>query len=215
MGSPLISSDVEASFRQAVTDAKGRRHEFVTVEHLLLALTRNQKTQAVLVACGAEVNRLRERLEAFLSDKVKPLKGIRPGRFTPGIFGARPRQDLGIERVLQRAAIRALETGQGAIEGGDVLAAMLRERESHALLFLQQEGLTHEGVLEQLSLAGESPRVVTQVKVARDVWVSLVRYRRERKQQLEREVSTSEAMEELLRKALALEAPAPATPADE
>src|SRR5262245_34784262 len=118
------------------------RHEYLTLEHLLLALTREPKTQKILVACGANVKRLRQRLEKFLAETVERL---------PDSVSAEPQQTIGIERVLQRAAIHALSAEQKVIEGGDVLVAMFREDESHALFLLQQEGITRLDLLNYLS----------------------------------------------------------------
>ena len=142
MATPLIAKELQASFRQAIADAKAMRHEYLTLEHLLLALTREPKTQKILVACGANVKRLRQRLEKFLAETVERL---------PDSVNAEPQQTIGIERVLQRAAIHALSAEQKVIEGGDVLVAMFREDESHALFLLQQEGITRLDLLNYLS----------------------------------------------------------------
>ena len=142
MATPLIAKELQASFREALSDAKKMRHEYLTLEHLLLALTRESKTQKILVACGANVKRLRQRLEKFLAETVERL---------PDGVSAEPQQTIGIERVLQRAAIHALSAEQKVIEGGDVLVAMFREDESHALFLLQQEGITRLDLLNYLS----------------------------------------------------------------
>ena len=142
MATPLIAKELQASFRQALQDAKAMRHEYLTLEHLLLALSKEAKTQKVLAACGASVKRLRQRLETFLKETVEKL---------PEGVSAEPQQTIGIERVLQRAAIHALSADQKVIEGGDVLVAMFREDESHALYLLQQEGITRLDLLNFLS----------------------------------------------------------------
>jgi ATP-dependent Clp protease ATP-binding subunit ClpA len=142
VATPLIAKALQASFRQALQDAKAMRHEYLTLEHLLLALSKEAKTQKVLVACGASVKRLQQRLETFLKETVEKL---------PEGVSAEPQQTIGIERVLQRAAIHALSADQKVIEGGDVLVAMFREDESHALYLLQQEGITRLDLLNYLS----------------------------------------------------------------
>jgi ATP-dependent Clp protease ATP-binding subunit ClpA len=142
VATPLIAKELQASFRQALNDAKAMRHEYLTLEHLLLALSKEPKTQKVLTACGASVKRLRQRLETFLKETVEKL---------PEGVSAEPQQTIGIERVLQRAAIHALSADQKVIEGGDVLVAMFREDESHALYLLQQEGITRLDLLNYLS----------------------------------------------------------------
>ena len=149
MGTPQIAKELQASFREAIADAKSRRHELLVLEHLLLALTRELKTQKVLVGCGANVERLRERLEKYLGETVETL---------PDSVNAEPQQTIGIERVLQRAAIHALSAEQKVIEGPDVLVAMFREDESHALFLLQQEGITRLDLLNYLNSAIPHPQ---------------------------------------------------------
>jgi Clp amino terminal domain, pathogenicity island component len=200
MATPLIAKELQASFREAISDAKSMRHEYLTVEHLLLALTREPKTQKILVACGASVERLRQRLEKFLADTVERL---------PESARAEPQQTIGIERVLQRAAIHALTADQKVIEGSDVLVAMLREDDSHALFLLQQEGITRLDLLNYLSagIPKQGAAFLVQGEVSRDIWNAFVRYRGEQEIQLGREYSMSEALNALLGKALGLEPP--------
>src|SRR5262249_42865987 len=156
------------------------RHEYLTLEHLLLALTREPKSQRILVGCGANVERLRQRLEKFLTETVDRL---------PDSVSAEPQQTIGIERVLQRAAIHALSSEKKVIEGGDVLVAMFREDESHALFLLQQEGITRLDLLNYLNPAipKQSIPFLVQGEVSRDIWNALVRYRGEREIELGRE----------------------------
>jgi ATP-dependent Clp protease ATP-binding subunit ClpA len=200
MATPTIAKEVQASFREAIRDAKSTRHEYLTVEHLLLALTREPKTQKILVACGANVDRLRQGLEKFLSENVERL---------PSSVSAEPQQTIGIERVLQRAAIHALSADQNVIEGGDVLVAMFREDESHALFLLQQEGLTRLNLLNYLSAVIPKPSgpFLVQAEVSKEVWNALVRYRGDQEIQLGREYSMSEAVTALLAEALGLVPP--------
>jgi len=120
VATPLIARELQASFRKALQDAKAMRHEYLTLEHLLLALSQEPKTEKILTACGASVKRLREQLETFLKDN---------GELLPEGVDAEPQQTFGIERVLQRAAIHALATDKRVIEGGDVLVAMFREED--------------------------------------------------------------------------------------
>ena len=94
------------------------------------------------MACGANVKRLRQRLEKFLAETVERL---------PEGVDAEPQQTIGVERVLQRAAIHALSAEQKVIDGGDVLVAIFREDESHALFLLQQEGITRLDLLNYIS----------------------------------------------------------------
>jgi len=139
---PLIAKELQASFRLALAEAKRMHHEYLTLEHLLLALLKDSKTRQVLTACGANLRRLQKRLEEFLEQTVERL---------PAGVEADPQQTIGVERVLQRAAIHALSAEQKIIDGGDVLVAIFREEESHALYLLQQEGVSRLDVLNYVS----------------------------------------------------------------
>ncbi|WP_224247298.1 ATP-dependent Clp protease ATP-binding subunit ClpA [Hyalangium gracile] len=142
MAGPLIAKELQTSFRNALEEARKMRHEYLTLEHLLLALTKDTRTREVLKACGANVKRLQERLETFLEETVERL---------PEDAEAEPQQTIGVERVLHRAAMHALSAEQKVIDGGDVLVAIFREEESHALYLLQQEGVTRLDLLNYIS----------------------------------------------------------------
>ncbi len=142
MAGPLIAKELQASFRLALAEAKRMHHEYLTLEHLLLALLKDAKTRQVLTGCGANIRRLQKRLEEFLEQTVERL---------PAGMEADPQQTISVERVLQRAAIHALSAEQKIIDGGDVLVAIFREEESHALYLLQQEGVSRLDVLNYVS----------------------------------------------------------------
>ncbi|AGC47926.1 ABC transporter ATPase [Myxococcus stipitatus DSM 14675] len=142
MAGPLIAKELQASFRTALDEARKMRHEYLTLEHLLLALTKEARTREVLKACRVNVKRLQERLTEFLEETVERL---------PEDVEAEPQQTIGVERVIHRAAMHALSAEQKLVDGGDVLVALFREDESHALYVLQQEGLTRLDVLNYIS----------------------------------------------------------------
>ncbi|RKH38027.1 ATP-dependent Clp protease ATP-binding subunit ClpA [Corallococcus sicarius] len=142
MAGPSIAKELQASFRTALDEARKMRHEYLTLEHLLLALTRDSRTREVLKSCGANVKRLQENLTSFLEETVERL---------PDDVDAEPQQTIGVERVLHRAAMHALSAEQKYIDGGDVLVAMFREEESQALFLLQQEGVTRLDLLNFIS----------------------------------------------------------------
>ena len=142
MAGPQIAKELQTSFRNAVDEARRMRHEYLTLEHLLLALSKDARTREVLKGCGANVRRLQQRLEQFLEETVERL---------PEDAEAEPQQTIGVERVLHRAAVHALSADQKVIDGGDVLVAMFREEESQALFFLQQEGITRLDLLNFIS----------------------------------------------------------------
>ncbi len=142
MAGPQIAKELQLSFRVALDEARRRHHEYLTLEHLLLALTKEPRTREVLKACGANVKRLQERLESFLEETVERL---------PEGVEADPQQTIGVERVLHRAAMHAISAEQKVIDGGDVLVALFREEESHALYLLQEEGVTRLDLLNYIS----------------------------------------------------------------
>ncbi|WP_225408976.1 ATP-dependent Clp protease ATP-binding subunit ClpA [Stigmatella hybrida] len=142
MAGPQIAKELQTSFRKALEEARRMQHEYLTLEHLLLALTKDARTREVLKGCGANVKRLEERLEAFLEETVERL---------PEDADGEPQQTIGVERVLHRAAMHALSAEQKVIDGGDVLVALFREDESQALYFLQQEGVTRLDLLNFIS----------------------------------------------------------------
>ena len=142
MAGPQIAKELQTSFRNALDEAARMRHEYLTLEHLLLALTKDARTREVLKACGANLKRLQERLESFLKETVERL---------PDGVEAEPQQTIGVERVLHRAAVHALSAEQKVIDGGDILVALFREEESHALYLLQEEGISRLDLLNYIS----------------------------------------------------------------
>jgi ATP-dependent Clp protease ATP-binding subunit ClpA len=142
MSAPSITADLQASLRQAIEEARKRRHEYLTLEHLLLALLDNPQVARMLEALGADLGVLRRELQQFLAEALETLPaGVhRPPEETPGI-----------QRVLQRAAVHALSAERNTIDGAAVLVAFFREPSCHALYLLEQQGLTRLDVLRYVS----------------------------------------------------------------
>jgi len=142
VASPLIAKELQDSYRLAMEEAKRMRHEYLTLEHLLLALTRDARTKEVLKACGANLKRLQSRLEEFLKETVEKLAED---------VEADPQQTIGVERVFQRAAIHAISAEQKVVDGGDILVSIFREEDSQALFILREEGIERIDVLNYIS----------------------------------------------------------------
>ncbi|MEW5743524.1 MAG: ATP-dependent Clp protease ATP-binding subunit ClpA [Myxococcota bacterium] len=142
MASPIIAKELQASIRFALSEARRMRHEYLTLEHLLLGLLKDPRTLEVLKACGARPERVKSRLEKFLDETVERL---------PEGADAEPQQTISVERVLQRAAFHALSAEQKVMDSADVLVAMFREADSQALFFLKEEGLTRYDLLNYVS----------------------------------------------------------------
>ncbi|MBL8921089.1 MAG: ATP-dependent Clp protease ATP-binding subunit ClpA, partial [Myxococcaceae bacterium] len=142
MASPIIAKELQASIRFALAEAKRLRHEYLTLEHLLLGLLRDPRTAEVLKACGARPERVKERLEKFVTETVEQL---------PEGVEAEPQQTMSVERVLQRAAYHALSAEQKVMDSADVLVALFREVDSQALFFIKEEGVTRYDLLNYIS----------------------------------------------------------------
>ena len=139
----MLNRDLEITLNLAFKDARSKRHEFMTVEHLLLALLDNQAAVAVLRACGADMDRLRRELTEFI-DSTTPL--------IPSQDSERETQPtLGFQRVLQRAVLHVQSSGKGEVNGANVLAAIFSEQESQAVFFLKQQHIARIDIVNFIS----------------------------------------------------------------
>ncbi|MFC5578088.1 ATP-dependent Clp protease ATP-binding subunit ClpA [Lysobacter niabensis] len=138
----MFSKDLEYSIGQCYKRAREARHEFMTVEHLLLALLDNPSAEAVLKACHADFGRLRADLEQAISTSVAKLADD-DGRDT--------QPTLGFQRVLQRAVYHVQSSGKKEVTGANVLVAIFGEKDSHAVYFLNQQDIARLDVVNYLS----------------------------------------------------------------
>lgn len=129
----MLSKELELTLNTAFTVARSKRHEFMTVEHLLLALLDNASALDVLKACGANLDKLRSDLQDFINSTT-PL--------IPEGQGDRETQPtLGFQRVLQRAVFHVQSSGKSEVTGANVLVAIFSEQESQAVYFLKQQNV--------------------------------------------------------------------------
>ena len=139
----MLSKELELTLNLAFKEARDKRHEFMTVEHLLLALLDNSSAANVLQACGADIDRLRNELLAFV-DETTPLIPIsEPHRET--------QPTLGFQRVLQRAVFHVQSAGKEEVTGSNVLAAIFSEQDSQSVYFLKKENVTRLDVVNFIS----------------------------------------------------------------
>ena len=129
----MLSRNLEQTLRQALAQANSRRHEYATLEHLLLALSEDQDAVAVMRACGVDVDRLKKDVTDYIDNELANLT-------LPRADDAKP--TAGFQRVLQRAAIHVQSSGREEVTGANVLIALFSERESHAVYFLQAQEMT-------------------------------------------------------------------------
>ncbi len=138
----MFSKDLEHTIGQCYKRAREARHEYMTVEHLLLALLDNPSAEAVLKACNADFPRLRSELEQAIDTSVAKLTDD-DGRDT--------QPTLGFQRVLQRAVYHVQSSGKKEVTGANVLVAIYGEKDSHAVYFLNQQDVTRLDVVNYLS----------------------------------------------------------------
>ncbi len=138
----MFSKDLEQTIGQCYKRAREARHEFMTVEHLLLALLDNAAAQAVLKACGGDAVRLRHELEQAIEASVSRL---------PEDDGRDTQPTLGFQRVLQRAVYHVQSSGKKEVTGANVLVAIFGEKDSHAVYYLTQQDVTRLDVVNYLS----------------------------------------------------------------
>ena len=129
----MLSRNLEQTLHRALALASDRRHEYATLEHLLLGLTDDTDAAGVLRACGVDLDKLRTDLTEFLDKDLAGLATDRPGD---------PKPTAGFQRVVQRAAIHVQSSGKEEVTGANVLVALFSERESHAVYFLQTQDMT-------------------------------------------------------------------------
>ncbi len=137
----MIAQELEVSLHMAFMEARQKRHEFITVEHLLLALLDNPSAAEVLRACAADAEDLRRLLIEFVTEHTPILSGDE--------IDTQP--TLGFQRVIQRAILHVQSSGKKEVTGANVLVAMFGEKDSHAVYFLHQKGVTRLDVVNFIS----------------------------------------------------------------
>lgn len=153
----MLSPSLEKTLHRALALANERRHEYATLEHLLLALSDDSDAVAVMRACGVELDRLKAELTDYIDNDLANLINVHAGESKP---------TAGFQRVLQRAAIHVQSSGRAEVTGANVLVAMFSERESHAVYFLQEQDMTRLDAVNYIShgiakVSGkEQPRTV-------------------------------------------------------
>ncbi|TVR81302.1 MAG: ATP-dependent Clp protease ATP-binding subunit ClpA [Rhodospirillales bacterium] len=130
----MLSRNLEQTLHRALALATERRHEYATLEHLLLALTEDGEAVPVLRACGVDLDQLRQELTDFVNNELDSLKAA--------ATGGDPKPTAGFQRVVQRSVIHVQSSGREEVTGANVLVALFSERESHAVYFLQVQEMS-------------------------------------------------------------------------
>ncbi|MHB0974082.1 MAG: ATP-dependent Clp protease ATP-binding subunit ClpA [Thiobacillus sp.] len=138
----MIAQELEVTLHMAFMDARQKRHEFISVEHLLMAMLDNPSAAEVLRACGANIDAMREQLGNFIEEHTPKVAG-------EGEVDTQP--TLGFQRVIQRAILHVQSSGKKEVTGANVLVAVFGEKDSHAVYFLTQQGVTRLDIVNFIS----------------------------------------------------------------
>jgi ATP-dependent Clp protease ATP-binding subunit ClpA len=138
----MITRELQNTLNEAYSEAMKRRHEFLTLEHLLYAMLREKTGSEVIENCGGDVTVIADELEAYLNEKMEKL---------PGGKDALPEQTATFERAIERAQIQAQSSGLSVIDSGHLIAAMFHERRSYAVYVLEKAGISRLDVLNYIS----------------------------------------------------------------
>ncbi len=139
----MLNKELEVTLNLAFKDARLKRHEFMTVEHLLLALLDNEAALSVLSACGADKDQLRRDLTEFVDSTTPLIPNTEEDRET--------QPTLGFQRVLQRAVFHVQSSGKREVTGANVLVAIFSEQESQAVYFLKQQSIARIDVVNYIA----------------------------------------------------------------
>lgn len=150
----MLDKELEYTLNVAFKEARNKRHEFVTVEHLLLALLDNTSALEVLKACGANINRMRSNLTEFI-DRTTPVIPL-------NIHDRDTQPTLGFQRVIQRAVFQVQSSGKTEVSGANVLAAIFSEQESQSVYFIRQENISRLDVINFIAHGTAKPKTQTR-----------------------------------------------------
>ena len=138
----MIAQELEVSLHMAFMDARRKRHEFISVEHLLLAMIDNPSAADVLRACGANLDQLKKQLTDFIDEHTPTV---------PGESEVETQPTLGFQRVIQRAILHVQSSGKKEVTGANILVALFGEKDSHAVYYLHQQGISRLDVVNFIS----------------------------------------------------------------
>ncbi len=138
----MLSKTLEMALIRAIREAKNHNHEYVTVEHMLYGLLDDELTSYIISECGGSIDKLRGRLESFFTAEVPKILAMETSE---------PAQTIAFNRVLQRAVAHVQSCGKNEVDSGDVLVSIFSEAESHAVHFLDSEGIGRMAVVNFIS----------------------------------------------------------------
>ncbi len=155
---PSFARELEQTLHNALGEASRRRHEYATLEHLLIALVDDEHASKVMAACGVNTGELRDAVRHYLDTELETLKVS---------SDTDPSPTSGFQRVVQRAILHVQSSGRDEVTGANVLVALFSERESYAVYFLQQQDMSRLDAVSYISHGvgkGEATSEPTEVK---------------------------------------------------
>jgi len=138
----MIAQELEVSLHLAFVEARQKRHEFITVEHLLLTMLDNASAAQVLRACGVNIDELRQVLIEFIATHTP---------VAPGDHEVDTQPTVGFQRVIQRAILHVQSTNKKEVTGANILVALFGEKDSHAVYFLTQRNVSRLDVVNYIA----------------------------------------------------------------
>lgn len=138
----MINKELEISLEATIREAKGRHHEYLSIEHILFAVLHDEKGIEIITSCGGSVDKLKLMLRDFFGEKIPKI---------PEEKDEFPQPTVGFHRVLQRALMHIQSSGKGEVDAGDLLASIFIETDSYAVYFLKKEHITKLDVLNYIS----------------------------------------------------------------
>lgn len=138
----MIKRELELAFAAAVREAQRRRHEMLTIEHILYALLYDEMGSRILANCGADIDQLKGRLDEFFAENMELLPEAEEKEIV---------QSIGVQRVLQRALMQVQASEKSEVDAGDILASIFEEENSHAVFFLKSQGINRLDILNYIS----------------------------------------------------------------
>ena len=138
----MLSKNLEDVFSLAVKEVRRRRHEFLTLEHLLYAVVQQNTGKEIMLGCGVDIGRLENQLERYFTEHMEVIPQSESGEVI---------QTLSVQRVFQRAILHMQSAGKNTVNVGDFLASLFDEEDSYAVFFLKSHGATRLDILEYIS----------------------------------------------------------------
>ncbi|KJR40929.1 ATP-dependent Clp protease ATP-binding subunit ClpA [Candidatus Magnetoovum chiemensis] len=138
----MINKDLESKIETTIKQAKSKKHEYLSIEHILLAVLYDELGKEIIYNCGGNIGRIKTSVEEFFEEHIPKL---------PKNTNRYPEPTVGFQRVLQRALLHIQSSGKNEVDAGDILASIFMEEDSHAVFFLKKEHITRLDVLDYIS----------------------------------------------------------------